>query len=153
MIPIFVCSSSESTITEDFDDFMDSIEAILRFEEEFDLSSSDGKVNPVTPRKVTKEDIENNIIQEFSFTLNDALKGAATAEIAERYGHESLGLTTMYALVLKNGYTVVGKSACVDPQNFCESTGTQLAREDAIKQIWPLMGYALKERMDRETND
>jgi hypothetical protein len=61
--------------------------------------------------------------------------------------HPALPLLTFCILVLKNGFTVVGKSACASPENFDAELGKKIARQDAISQVWPLMGYALKEKL------
>lgn len=55
--------------------------------------------------------------------------------------------TTLCHLTLKNGYTVIGKSACVDPAKFDADVGARLARADAVRQIWPLEGYLLQQRV------
>jgi hypothetical protein len=54
---------------------------------------------------------------------------------------------TICILVLKNGFTVVGKSACASPENFDRELGRKIAREDAKRQIWPLEGYLLKDKL------
>lgn len=54
---------------------------------------------------------------------------------------------TLCVLRLKNGFAVVGTSAPVDPANFNADLGRQLARADAIRQIWPLEGYLLREQL------
>lgn len=50
---------------------------------------------------------------------------------------------TICVLTLKNGGTVVGKSACVDPANFDEQIGKDAAYKDAISKLWGLEGYNL----------
>lgn len=55
--------------------------------------------------------------------------------------------TTLCQLTLENGYTVIGKSACVDSENFDASLGRHYAKEDAINEVWPLEGYLLAERI------
>jgi len=47
-------------------------------------------------------------------------------------------------LVLKNGFTVVGESACASPENFNAELGAKIARGNAVAKVWPLMGYAPK---------
>lgn len=59
----------------------------------------------------------------------------------------ALGLLTFCVLVLKNGFTVTGESACASPENFDAEIGRKIARQNAVQKIWPLMGYALKERL------
>jgi hypothetical protein len=42
---------------------------------------------------------------------------------------------------------VIGKSVPASPDNFNPDLGRKLAYEDCIRQLWPLMGFALKERL------
>ena len=58
-----------------------------------------------------------------------------------------LELLTFCVLVLKNGFTVTGESACASPENFDAELGRKIARRNAVQKIWPLMGYALKGRL------
>lgn len=52
---------------------------------------------------------------------------------------------TVCCLTLKNGFTVTGESACVDPLNFNKELGESIAKKNAIEKIWLVAGYALKE--------
>lgn len=52
---------------------------------------------------------------------------------------------TICVVVMRNGYTVIGKSAPASPENFDAALGQRFAYEDAVRQLWPLMGYALRE--------
>ncbi len=54
---------------------------------------------------------------------------------------------TIAILTIENGYILVGKSAPADPANFDAAFGKQLAYEDALRQMWPLEGYLLRERL------
>jgi hypothetical protein len=54
---------------------------------------------------------------------------------------------TVCILVLKNGFTIVGKSACASPENFDSDLGHKIAKEDARRQIWALEGYALRNQI------
>lgn len=60
---------------------------------------------------------------------------------------EPLKLLTFCVLVLRNGFTVTGESACASPENFDAKLGRRIARQNAISKLWPLMGYALKEKL------
>ncbi len=60
---------------------------------------------------------------------------------------QSLYCLTLCVLVLANGFTVVGKSACASPENFDREIGEKIAFADARQQIWALEGYALKSRL------
>jgi len=58
-----------------------------------------------------------------------------------------LACLTVCILVLRNGFTVVGKSACASPENFNAELGRKIAYKDARDQIWMLEGYVLKTRL------
>ncbi len=63
--------------------------------------------------------------------------------------------TTVCCITLANGATVVGKSACVSPENFNADKGQQLAYDDAKSKIFELEGYLLLEELHqdaRQTN-
>jgi hypothetical protein len=92
--------------------------------------------------RVTLASIEASILSEYYFTAGDAVD-ALTSD----YPHPGLDLLTLCVLVLRNGWTIVGKSACADPANYNVDLGNRLARTDAINQIWPLMGFELKSRL------
>jgi hypothetical protein len=64
--------------------------------------------------------------------------------------HESLRLLTFCVLILKNGFTVTGESACASPENFDAEIGRKIARANAVSKVWPLMGYALKNNLQGE---
>lgn len=98
----------------------------------------------LTAPRVTPADIEANIAGEYYFTAADGIRGANSLE-CER--GDPLTLLTFCVLVLKNGFTVTGESACASPENFDAEIGRKIARQNAVAKIWPLMGYALKERL------
>lgn len=54
---------------------------------------------------------------------------------------------TVCCLKLRNGFTVVGESAAVSPENFDEELGRKIARNNARDRVWALEGYALRERL------
>lgn len=65
----------------------------------------------------------------------------------------SLNLLTFCVLVLRNGFTVTGESACASPENFDAEIGRKIAFENAKQKIWPLMGYALKNSLSQQTKE
>jgi hypothetical protein len=97
----------------------------------------------VAPR-VTLELLMANIASEHYFTAYDAAISGADDRMAVP---QSLGLLTFCVLVLANGFTVTGESACASPENFNADIGKRLAREDAVRKIWPLMGYELRTQL------
>lgn len=54
---------------------------------------------------------------------------------------------TICVLVLANGYSCVGTSAPADPANFDVEAGRQFARADALRKVWPLEGYLLRQEL------
>ena len=108
--------------------------------------------------RVTPADIEAAIRSEHYFTAMHGRSGAIDA--GEYVGRESpavndadlmaLRLLTICVLVLKNGFTVTGESACVSPENFDAEIGRKVARENAVDKMWPLLGYALKEKVSAD---
>lgn len=47
-----------------------------------------------------------------------------------------------------NGFAVTGRpSASVSPENDDEHIGKQVAYENAKQELWPLMGYELRQRL------
>lgn len=58
---------------------------------------------------------------------------------------------TVCLLTLRNGYTVLGESACVSAANFNAELGRKIARANAVNKIWSLEGYLLREKL-HETN-
>ena len=81
--------------------------------------------------KVTIEDIENAIKSDVYVVLPD-----------ER--------TTICMLTLDNGFTVRGESSCVCRENFDTALGQKYAREDAVRKVWPLLGFRLADKLARE---
>lgn len=108
----------------------------------------------VAPR-ITPAYIEANIIGECYFTAEQGRAAAASnadGSTPERgyfaaNGHRPLELLTLCVLVLRNGFTVTGESACASPENFNAEIGRRIARENAVAKIWPLMGYELRSRL------
>ena len=110
----------------------------------------------LTAPRITPADIEANIASEHYFT---AWEGAQLAywgdsdpedpkpEEGEPAKDGPLSLLTFCVLVLRNGFTVTGESACVSPENFDADVGRKIARQNAVQKIWPLMGYELRSQL------
>ena len=107
-----------------------------------------------TALRVTPADVEANILDEFYFTAADGVRASTNDDFIAAgvdMPRHPLGLLTFCVLVLSNGFTVTGESACVSPENFDAAIGRKIARENAIDKIWPLMGYALREKISNPT--
>lgn len=135
------------------------------------------QANGKTAPRVTPADIEANIAHEVYFVAADAVRfayltsdpadgaererknsiidslptrsysGACIDIDANTYVPPSLPLLTFCVLVLRNGFTVTGESACASPENFDAEIGRKIARENAVQKVWPLMGYQLRDQL------
>lgn len=55
---------------------------------------------------------------------------------------------TICLMVLQNGTKIVGVNhGPVDPAGFSADDGRTYARQDAIRQIWPLLGFELRNKL------
>jgi hypothetical protein len=68
--------------------------------------------------------------------------------VAEEYiSPPSVPYMTIAVIILENGWVLVGKSAPADPDNFDRELGCKFAKEDAVRQLWQLEGYLLREKL------
>lgn len=98
----------------------------------------------LTAPRITPDDIEANILYDVYFTAADGVCGAAMQALPTS---DALNLLTFCVLVLRNGFTVTGESACASPENFNADIGRKIARQNAVAKIWPLMGYELRSKL------
>lgn len=56
-------------------------------------------------------------------------------------------------ITTRSGYAVTGRpSVSVSPENDDAELGEKIAKDNAIHELWPLMGYALKARLAEPTD-
>ena len=67
--------------------------------------------------------------------------------VGETYTVLPSGRVTVCELTLKNGFTVRGESAVVFIENNVPQTGREIARKNAVDQIWPLLGFRLRDQL------
>ena len=110
----------------------------------------------IAPR-VTPADIEAAIVSEHYFTAREGVLGMLAADgvppgIYEQANAapQPLGLLTFCVLVLRNGFTVTGESACASPENFNAEIGRRIARENAVQKLWPLLGFRMRDKLAAE---
>lgn len=115
----------------------------------------------LTAPRVTPTDLAANIASCYYFTAWQGAQlaywGDSDPENPKPLSGEPdqsgpLSLLTFCVLVLRNGFTVTGESACASPENFDAEIGQKIALENAKQKMWPLMGYALKERLMEPEN-
>ena len=51
---------------------------------------------------------------------------------------------TIVIATLKNGFTIVESSACVDPKNYNEEIGAEICKERIKNQVWNHLGFLLQ---------
>lgn len=83
----------------------------------------------MSPR-VTIEQIESLVVREAYYVFSETT-------------------VTVCCLTLKNGFNVVGESACASAENFNAEIGKRHAREKAIDKVWALEGYLLREQLSK----
>lgn len=93
-----------------------------------------------TKPRVSLADMEAKIRARYDFTGEKIVPENTPVD-------SSLRILSMCVLVMTNGFTVIGKSAPASPENFNAELGKKFAYEDAVRQIWPLEGYALREKL------
>jgi Phage protein (N4 Gp49/phage Sf6 gene 66) family len=110
----------------------------------------------LTAPRVTLANIEGCIAYEYYINgsqvpaITTAVLGPTCAQIPTQIDISPLISLTLCVLVLKNGFTVTGESACASPDNFDEELGRKIARQKAVDKVWALEGYLLKERLYRD---
>lgn len=107
-----------------------------------------------TAPRVTPADIEANIASEHYFTAGEGSIGEYLVRVGARSEPApALNLLTFCVLVLRNGFTVTGESACASPENFDAEIGRKVARQNAVQKIWPLMGYQLRDQLHHQATN
>lgn len=69
---------------------------------------------------------------------------------SEKESHTFYGKDLVICFKLPNGFTVIGRAACVDPANFDIRVGEEIARKDAANKLWQLLGYQLQDKLFNE---
>jgi hypothetical protein len=98
-----------------------------------------------TAPRIVPHDVEAAIVSEHYFIAADAAQEPRSVHVAEGgwlLGH--MQTLTLCVLQLRNGFTVTGESACASLENFDAEIGRKIARADAVRKVWPLLGYQLR---------
>jgi hypothetical protein len=100
----------------------------------------------LTAPRITPAEVERNIASVHYFTAAEGVD-MADPEMTDALMPQPLKLLTFCVLILSNGFTVTGESACASPENFDAEVGRKIARANAVNKIWPLMGYELRSKL------
>jgi len=89
----------------------------------------------LTAPRLTPEDLDGNVINS-AFVKHISAGGQ---------------VLRWCVLTTKSGFAVTGRpSVSVSPENDDQEIGEKVAFANARNELWPLMGYALKERLSKE---
>lgn len=103
----------------------------------------------LTAPRITPTDVENQIAGTYFFTAAEGVCASERRDVVET--PVPLRLLTFCVLILANGFTVTGESACASPENHDPEIGRKIARQNAVNQLWPLLGFRLADKLANET--
>lgn len=104
--------------------------------------------------RLTPDHIDNLILSKHFINAGEAVGVIYSETLPQAYlKSDALDTLTFCILVLKNGFTVTGESACASPENFNKEIGEKISYENARNKIWQLEGYLLKEKLFQENLD
>lgn len=108
--------------------------------------TEDELIAKATGPRITKEELDANVAGYGIFNVHEALTALGVPAL------EATKLLTIAVVTTKNGFTVVGESACAWPANYDKDIGERLALSDAKNKLWALMGYHLKQQLFTNTH-
>ena len=95
-------------------------------------------------KKMSDNDIENEI-EEKGLTSPLVTPAMLESKIkSEEYLVFEGSTFTACLLTLENGFTVLGESPSVSPENFDVEIGRKIARDNAKNKIWAMKDFYLK---------
>lgn len=100
--------------------------------------------NAIKPR-ISLAYLEGEIEQIWYTTADRCISERATLRAAE-----GLKVMTLCFILMKNGFISVGDSTPASPENFNPDLGRKLAYDQALRKLWPILGYELRTRLMRD---
>jgi|ERR1044071_851115 hypothetical protein len=103
---------------------------------------------------MSEQEIENEIkakgLSAPRVTLEHLIANIEHTEIVKHVSQT--GQVLRWAVIATaNGYAVTGRPSCsVSPENDDKELGERIAIDNARAELWPLMGYALRQRIYEE---
>lgn len=99
--------------------------------------------------ETTEQSIESQIAAKASSAPRVTRADVEAEIVSETYTVLPSGRVTVCELTLRNGFTVRGESAVVFIENFDAETGQRVARENAERAVWQLLGFRLRDQANR----
>ena len=109
------------------------------------------KKNQTYKDKIMNENEIEEEIQAKNLNAPRLIPDIIDSLIKEKAFHKLTDVLTVCVLTLQNGFTVTGESACASPSNYNQQIGEDIAFTNARDKIWPLAGYALKQKLYEES--
>lgn len=111
--------------------------------------SETGIENDMQAPRITAADVEAEIASEWYINAAD---GVVPDEFQPPVpADHPLRQITICVLILRNGHKIVGvNEGPVSAANFNAELGRQYARQKAIDQVWPLLGYELQTKQAKQ---
>lgn len=109
-------------------------------------ADEDLSARSATAPRVSVDDLRNGVREVWYVNAGDAVEMCANGGKGVPVGHP-IQLMTLCFLVCDNGFVIVGKSAPASAENFDEEKGRVFAYEDGMRQLWPMRGFALRQRL------
>jgi hypothetical protein len=102
---------------------------------------------PSTSEAAIEREIQTKGLTAPRLSPDDLTANIAHSEIVRHVSHS--GQVLRWAILTTvNGFAVVGKpSVAVSPENDNTEIGEKVAIENSRAELWPLMGYALKQKL------
>jgi Phage protein (N4 Gp49/phage Sf6 gene 66) family len=98
-----------------------------------------------TEFRITLKFIEASIIEKRFFNAGKLARYHDSDVGRPMIGSHPLDVMTICILTMKNGFSVIGKSSPLSPENFNEDVGRKFSYEDCVRQLWPLYAFARKQ--------
>lgn len=88
--------------------------------------------------------------------LDELLAASPAERVTKEYMESRMAHAPMFTrigetvthcrIVLDNGFSVSGESACVNAENYNQEIGEKISYDNAFRQLWPLFGFLLAEK-------
>ena len=99
---------------------------------------------------VTEEMVDDLVVAELYYEVDKPFYLIEHNPEAFKAVQSTIELISHCTLVLKNGYTVTGTSTCIDPRNHSLILGRKYAKEKAMRMVYDLIAFTLKDSVKHE---
>lgn len=101
-------------------------------------------------KSISSPEVKDCIKAVYYLNAQEAVDNALAEFGMEASYGDDLKVLTICIAVLRNGFTIIGKSACVDPAIYDAEIGRKIAYADACRQAESYTGFLRKQDMYEE---